>query len=166
MAEDEASNKQIWSYVSPLLDKIVLQPSRRSLERQAKRDGRLYHHSHQTFISMTSQRALKSSSHANLFPREPIIVKPPFPDKPRKPSAPSTPPRLRTTSGLSTNSPAKVPVQSGRPVATPLTPPRQRTTSGLSTSSGALDSGPIVFRELTGGEEEMLRGKVFGGVGK
>ncbi|RSH87330.1 hypothetical protein EHS25_003239 [Saitozyma podzolica] len=47
ITEDEAVNKQVWS---------------------------LYHHSHQTFLSMTSQRSLHSSSRSVLFPSEMTVA--------------------------------------------------------------------------------------------
>ncbi|WRT66404.1 uncharacterized protein IL334_003360 [Kwoniella shivajii] len=53
--EDEAFNKQVWS---------------------------LYHHSQQTFISLTSQRSLNSLSRSTLFPDEYPV--PPSPNRTRK----------------------------------------------------------------------------------
>nr|XP_019011149.1 uncharacterized protein I206_04461 [Kwoniella pini CBS 10737]OCF49930.1 hypothetical protein I206_04461 [Kwoniella pini CBS 10737] len=55
IAEDEASNKQVWS---------------------------LYHHSHQTFLSLTTQRSLHSASRSTLFPEN--YPAPPSPSRTRK----------------------------------------------------------------------------------
>ncbi|KAK6910042.1 hypothetical protein I203_104071 [Kwoniella mangroviensis CBS 8507] len=55
ITEDEAVNKQVWS---------------------------LYHHSHQTFLSLTSQRSLHSSARSTLFPDE--YPAPPSPTRTRK----------------------------------------------------------------------------------
>ncbi|WWC62001.1 uncharacterized protein I303_104588 [Kwoniella dejecticola CBS 10117] len=55
ITEEEAANKQVWS---------------------------LYHHSHQTFLSLTSQRSLHSASRSTLFPEE--YPAPPSPTRTRK----------------------------------------------------------------------------------
>ncbi|WWD17268.1 hypothetical protein CI109_101706 [Kwoniella shandongensis] len=60
VTEEEAINKQIWS---------------------------LYHHSHQTFLSMTSQRAVQSTSRSVLYPTK-------YP----QPASPTTPTRQRKIS--------------------------------------------------------------------
>ncbi|WVR07076.1 hypothetical protein IAU60_004115 [Kwoniella sp. DSM 27419] len=64
VTEEEAANKQVWS---------------------------LYHHSRQTFLSMTAQRSIHSSSRGVLYPD--TATAPATPG-----SAPTTPTRVRTTS--------------------------------------------------------------------
>ncbi|WVF71493.1 hypothetical protein IAT40_006299 [Kwoniella sp. CBS 6097] len=79
IGEDEAINKQVWS---------------------------LYHHSHQTFISMTSQRALHSSSRSVLYPDASYPAnQPPLPHSPSSTNLTTTttptPLRTRKISGQS-----------------------------------------------------------------
>ncbi|WVQ99435.1 hypothetical protein IAU59_006570 [Kwoniella sp. CBS 9459] len=71
--EDEAVNKQVWS---------------------------LYHHSRQTFVSMTSQRALHSSSRSILYPDAATALNQ-IPSFPTRESLVSTPVRTRKISGQS-----------------------------------------------------------------
>jgi hypothetical protein len=85
---------------------------------------RLYHHSHQTFLSMTSQRSLHSSSRSVLFPSETTVAH----GSPASKPAPSNPTTPRHGHGHG----------------------HRRDLSGASDAGGA-GAGPIVFREI--GEE-------------
>ncbi|ORX36620.1 ubiquitin-conjugating enzyme/RWD-like protein [Kockovaella imperatae] len=145
ITEDQAINKQVWS---------------------------LYHHSRQTFLSMTSQRALHSTSLHHLYPSAHPILSPTSPTKNLLTVPPPMSPTKSTYRG--TNAQPSTQSQTTTSLA-PMTPSRQRTISGGSMSIKAtsphhdghrrttsimsavsnIDEGPIVFKEIS--EEDKAR---------
>ena len=127
---------------------------------------RLYHHSRQTFLSMTSQRALHSTSLHHLYPSSHPILSPTSPTKGDRLStgfanAPLSPTKASPRGGAGGSGGGGIPF--------PVSPSRTRTISqdmyrtippgegfdghrrstSMMSAGSAVEEGPITFREVS-----------------